>query len=178
MEGITEGGRLFVRGPNVMAGYLLPETPGKVVPPHDGWHDTGDIVTIDDDGFIAINGRAKRFAKIAGEMVSLASVEALAGEVWPGAQSIAVALPHEKKGEQVVLLTEAADADARALSQHAKSKGVGEIMVPKTVIHVDAIPLLGTGKTDLGGAKKLAEKLFGKAGGKKSAGRKSRGKAA
>jgi acyl-[acyl-carrier-protein]-phospholipid O-acyltransferase/long-chain-fatty-acid--[acyl-carrier-protein] ligase len=178
VEGVDEGGRLHVRGPNVMLGYLKVDNPGVIQPPEEGWHDTGDIVTIDDHGFIAINGRAKRFAKIAGEMVSLASVEALAGEVWPGAQCIAVALPHEKKGEQVILLSEAEDADARTLSQHAKSKGIGEIMVPKTVLSVEAIPMLGTGKMDLGGAKKLAEDLFGKAGGKKAPARKSRSKAA
>ena len=107
-----------------------------------------------------------------GEMVSLAAVEALAGEVWPDALSVAVALPHEKKGEQVVLLSEAPDADPRTLSLHARSKGVPEIMVPKTVFTVDAIPMLGTGKTDLGGAKKLAEELFGKGT------KKRRGKAA
>ncbi len=161
IEGVDEGGRLHVRGPNVMLGYLKVDRPGVIEPPQDGWHDTGDIVTIDDAGFITINGRAKRFAKIGGEMVSLAAVEALAGEVWPGAQCVAVALPHQKKGEQIILLTEAEDANARALSQHAKSRGIGEIMVPKTVIPVEAVPMLGTGKMDLGGAKALAEELFG-----------------
>ncbi len=162
VDGVEEGGRLQVRGPNVMLGYLKVEKPGVIQPPEDGWHDTGDIVAIDDDGFISINGRAKRFAKIGGEMVSLAAIEALAGEAWPEALSVAVALPHEKKGEQVVLLSEAPDADPRTLSLHAKSKGVAEIMVPKTVFTVDAIPMLGTGKTDLAGARALAEDLFGK----------------
>jgi acyl-[acyl-carrier-protein]-phospholipid O-acyltransferase/long-chain-fatty-acid--[acyl-carrier-protein] ligase len=171
VEGVDDGGRLHVRGPNVMLGYLKVDNPGVIQPPEDGWHDTGDIVAIDEDGFIAINGRAKRFAKIGGEMVSLAAVEALAGEVWPEAQSIAVALPHEKKGEQVVLLSEAANAEPRALSLHARAKGIGEIMVPRTVYSVDAIPMLGTGKMDLGGAKVLAEELFGKGSGKSRRGK-------
>ena len=83
VEGVDEGGRLYVSGPNVMLGYLRADQPGVLEPPPDGWHDTGDIVAIDEQGFIAIKGRAKRFAKVGGEMVSLAAVEMLAAELWP-----------------------------------------------------------------------------------------------
>ena len=87
VEGVDDGGRLFVKGPNVMLGYLRADNPGVLEPPPSGWHDTGDIVTIDKQGFIAIKGRAKRFAKVAGEMISFAAVEALASELWPDALS-------------------------------------------------------------------------------------------
>ena len=83
VDGVEDGGRLFVDGPNVMLGYLRADKPGVLEPPPDGWHDTGDIVTIDEQGFVTIKGRAKRFAKVGGEMVSLAAVEMLAGDLWP-----------------------------------------------------------------------------------------------
>src|SRR5204862_4189172 len=93
VEGVEDGGRLWVRGPNVMLGYLKAENPGVLEPPPEGWHDTGDIVTIDERGFIRIKGRAKRFAKVGGEMVSLAAVEALAADLWPQTPSAVVATP-------------------------------------------------------------------------------------
>lgn len=148
VEGITEGSRLHVRGPNVMLGYMLADAPGELRPPKDGWYDTGDIVSIDEDGFVRIVGRAKRFAKVAGEMVSLTAVEAAAAELWPDAQHAAVALPDDRKGEQVVLVTEQADATRAALAAHGRSTGRGEIMTPRDVIVVDRLPLLGTGKID------------------------------
>ena len=113
VPGVAEGGRLSVRGPNVMLGYLRAENPGVLEPPPGGWHDTGDIVTIDAEGFITIKGRAKRFAKIAGEMVSLAAVETLAHDVWPDAESAVVALPDARKGERLVLVTTQAGAERR-----------------------------------------------------------------
>ena len=83
VEGIPNAGRLFVKGPNVMLGYIKPDKPGKIHPPEGGWHDTGDVVSIDEEGFIAIKGRLKRFAKIGGETVSLAVVESIASALWP-----------------------------------------------------------------------------------------------
>lgn len=148
VPGIDEGGRLFIRGPNVMAGYYLADRPGDLAPPHEGWHDTGDIVTIDEEGFVTICGRAKRFAKIGGEMVSLPAVEGYAAAVWPEAQSAVVTRPDAKKGEQLVLYTTAQDADARALQKWAKANGVTELMVPREIRVIEALPVLGTGKID------------------------------
>ena len=96
-----------------MLGYLRAENPGVLEPPPDGWHDTGDIVTIDEQGFITIKGRAKRFAKIGGEMISLAAVETLAGELWPDALSAVATVPDARKGERLILVTQKKDADAQ-----------------------------------------------------------------
>ena len=148
MPGIAEGGRLVVRGPNVMLGYLRDSAPGVIEAPQDGWYDTGDIVTVDADRYVTIQGRAKRFTKIAGEMVSLGAAETLAAQIWPGAQHAVLAVPDARKGEQLVLLTTEAGADARALLMEARSRGVPELQVPRTVRVVPRIPVLGSGKTD------------------------------
>jgi acyl-[acyl-carrier-protein]-phospholipid O-acyltransferase/long-chain-fatty-acid--[acyl-carrier-protein] ligase len=146
VEGIKGGGKLYVRGPNVMAGYLGPA--GEIEPPVDGWHDTGDVVSITDDGWVKILGRVKRFAKVGGEMVSLTAAEDLATAVWPEGRHAVVALPDAKKGERLVLVTDRRDATAGPLVDHAKSIGAPEIAVPKKIIKVPEIPVLGTGKTD------------------------------
>jgi acyl-[acyl-carrier-protein]-phospholipid O-acyltransferase/long-chain-fatty-acid--[acyl-carrier-protein] ligase len=159
VPGIEEGGRLSVRGPNVMLGYLRAENPGVLEPLVGGWHDTGDIVTIDAAGFIAIKGRAKRFAKIAGEMVSLSAVEAMAAALWPQAMSVAVSIPDARKGERIVLLTTQKDAERSAMQRHAKTVGASELAVPADVRVVGNVPLLGSGKTDYVGATKLANEL-------------------
>ncbi len=148
VEGMDQGGRLFVRGPNVMQGYLLADKPGQLIQPNDGWHDTGDIVTIDGGGYISIRGRVKRFAKLGGEMVSLAVVENCAGVVWPDYLHAAVTLPDDKKGEQIVLMTECPDPERSLLLSWAQSHGVAELAVPKKIFSIDAIPILGTGKVD------------------------------
>ncbi len=164
VPGIAQGGRLLVRGPNVMLGYLLHDRPGELVPPSAeagaGWYDTGDIVRIDEDGFVWIQGRAKRFAKVGGEMVSLTSVEDLAARTWPGAQHAAVSLPDAQKGEQIVLVTNVAGARRAALLQQAKVEGIGELNVPRHVFAVREIPLLGTGKSDYPAVSGLARSLL------------------
>jgi acyl-[acyl-carrier-protein]-phospholipid O-acyltransferase/long-chain-fatty-acid--[acyl-carrier-protein] ligase len=148
VPGIAEGGRLFIRGPNVMAGYYLADAPGELAPPADGWHDTGDIVTIDEAGFVVIRGRAKRFAKIGGEMVSLPAVEALAAGIWPEAAHAVVTRPDAKKGEQLVLFTTAAHATPKALQDWGKAQGAAELTIPRDIRVLDALPVLGTGKVD------------------------------
>ena len=163
VPGIEEGGRLYVRGPNVMLGYYRAENPGVLEPPANGWHDTGDIVTIDAQGFIAIKGRAKRFAKIAGEMVSLSAVEALSAELWPQLITVVVSLPDPRKGEHLALLTTDAACTREAFSQFARRKGATELMVPADILVVDKIPLLGSGKPDYVAALAAAkEKLAAK----------------
>jgi acyl-[acyl-carrier-protein]-phospholipid O-acyltransferase/long-chain-fatty-acid--[acyl-carrier-protein] ligase len=148
VPGIAEGGRLFVHGPNVMLGYLRAEAPGVLQPPDGGWYDTGDIVEFDAEGFVTIKGRAKRFAKVAGEMVPLGTVEDLASRVWPSAVHAVVALPDPKRGEQVVLVTEQGDAARAALAAAARDAGLPEIFVPRAIVPVASVPILGTGKID------------------------------
>jgi acyl-[acyl-carrier-protein]-phospholipid O-acyltransferase/long-chain-fatty-acid--[acyl-carrier-protein] ligase len=139
-----------------MLGYIKPDVPGKIVPPPGGWHDTGDVVSIDEDGFIAIRGRLKRFAKIGGETVSLAVVENVAAALWPDNAHAAVAVPDGRKGEQIVLLTDAKEARREELIVWARNHGVSELSVPRRVVIVDSIPLLATGKTDYVTVQKMA----------------------
>ncbi len=148
VPGIDGGGKLTVSGPNVMLGYLRAENPGVLERPENGVYDTGDIVSIDEDGFITIKGRVKRFAKIAGEMVSLGAAEQLADKCWPEAENAVVALPDPRKGEMLVLATTQEDADRKTLSAFAKEEGLAELMVPRVIKHIEKIPVLGTGKTD------------------------------
>jgi acyl-[acyl-carrier-protein]-phospholipid O-acyltransferase/long-chain-fatty-acid--[acyl-carrier-protein] ligase len=148
VPGVEHGGRMYVRGPNVMLGYLRAEHPGVLERPPEGWHDTGDIVTIDPEGFITIRGRAKRFAKVGGEMISLAAVEMLAAELWPDALSGVATVPDPRKGERLILVTTKKDPSRSDLVQFARSRGASEMMVPAEVLIVEKLPLLGSGKID------------------------------
>ncbi len=125
-------------------------------PPDGGWYDTGDIVAIDADGFVTIKGRAKRFAKVAGEMVPLGAVEEFVDKVWPDAAHAVVAIPDDKRGEQVVLVTDQKDAARAALLAAAREAGVPEMFVPRAIVKVAQVPILGTGKIDYVSAGKLA----------------------
>ncbi len=164
VPGLDEGARLHVCGPNIMKGYLLHDRPGELVPPAsscgEGWYDTGDIVTIDEDGFVTIKGRVKRFAKIGGEMVSLAQVEALAHDCWPEAEHVAVTLSDARKGEQIVLLTTQPGAVRGELLTVARGCGAGELLLPRKVVVIDRIPVLGTGKTDYRSAQRHVERVL------------------
>jgi acyl-[acyl-carrier-protein]-phospholipid O-acyltransferase/long-chain-fatty-acid--[acyl-carrier-protein] ligase len=161
IEGIEDAGQLHVSGPNIMQGYLLSNNPGKLVTPESkfgkGWYDTGDIVNIDEDGFISIRGRSKRFAKVSGEMGSLTAVEAHAAKAWPDAQHASTSLSDPKKGEQVILLTTQKNANSKQLSISAE--GVHAISLPKKIFVVNAIPVFATGKINYPEVTKLAESL-------------------
>ena len=148
VPGIEDAGRLHVKGPNVMLGYYRAEKPGVLEPTPEGWHDTGDIVHIDANKFITIKGRAKRFAKIGGEMVSLAGVEQMLASLWPDDMIAVVAAPDARKGERLILVTAKQDAGRAAVQAHLKAAGATEIMMPSEIMLVDALPLLGSGKMD------------------------------
>lgn len=159
VPGIEKGGRMLVKGPNVMQGYLSPSKPGQLQKLADGWHDTGDIVVQDEDGFLTIKGRLKRFAKIGGEMVSLAVVENCASTLWREHDHAAAVLPDKRKGEQIVLLTTFPKADRSDLQRWAQDHGVNELALPRKIFQVQAIPVLGTGKMDIGAVQKLAAEI-------------------
>ncbi|MDB5469676.1 MAG: acyl-acyl carrier protein synthetase, partial [Caulobacter sp.] len=156
VDGIPGGGKLLIRGPNIMAGYLRED--GGVDAPPGGWHDTGDVVSIDDNGtWITIKGRVKRFAKIGGEMVSLTAAEDLAAAVWPNERHAVIAMPDSKKGEKLLLVTDRRDAAVDALLQHAQSIGAPELAVPRKILKVQEVPVLGTGKTDYVAIQRMAD---------------------
>jgi len=152
IEGVKKGGELVVRGDNVMMGYMKIDDPGKVVPLKDGWYETGDIVELDEDGFVFITDRLKRFAKLAGEMVSLTQVENLVKEAFAKDGELdvkAVAVPDDVKGEKIVIVSTNPDLDLSRVADYAKRQKVSELYVPKTHMYMKEIPVLKTGKTDL-----------------------------
>ena len=148
VPGVEDGGRLYVKGGNIMAGYLRESAPGVLEAPQGGWYDTGDMVRVDEDGFVFILGRVKRFAKIAGEMISLTAVETQINALWPGKTHAVVNIPDDKKGEQLVLFTTQKDAERTALLAYFKEKGLSELAVPKDIRITEEIPLMGSGKVD------------------------------
>ena len=157
LSGVAGGGKLLVKGPNVMKGYLLSDNPGVLQPPPDGWYDTGDIVDMDADGYLAIKGRVKRFAKVAGEMVSLETVEQIANLAAPGSQHAASTQADAQRGENIILFTTDAGLTREALQSAARELGSPELAVPRKLVLVKELPLLGTGKTDYVRLKQMAE---------------------
>lgn len=151
VDGIETGGELVVKGPNVMAGYIFADNPGVLVPPHNGWYHTGDVVDIDDIGFITIKDRIKRFAKVGGEMVSLKAIENMINEAFIGKDEFCcgvVAIPHEQKGEQIVVVTNETTLTMDMLRDFIKKNGYPELYMPRQIIYKDKIPTSATGKVD------------------------------
>jgi len=147
VEGIAQGGRLEVRGPNVMLGYLKADRPG-VIQPQGEWYDTGDIVDIDVEGYITILGRAKRFAKVSGEMVSLTAVEDLAHAAAPEFMHAAIAIADDQRGEQIVLITESRELTRDHLMAALKAQAGQGLLLPRQIVFMESIPRLGNGKVD------------------------------
>lgn len=157
VPGINSGGLLSVRGPNVMLGYYLFDNPGVIQAPADSWYNTGDIVEIDSDGFVFIKGRVKRFAKVAGEMVSLEMVENIANLASPQHQHAATTQADAQRGENIILFTTDAALNRENLGKSAKELGSPELAIARKIVVITELPLLGTGKTDYVTLKKMAE---------------------
>ena len=152
VDGIESGGELCVKGPNVMMGYFMPEKPGELLPPKDGWYHTGDVVDVDEIGFFTIKDRIKRFAKIGGEMVSLNAVQDMVLDATKdmGAEYSygVVSVPHESKGEQIVLVTNNRQVTSSLLHDYVKANGMSELYLPRMILYHEKLPMFATGKAD------------------------------
>ncbi|MCQ2734654.1 MAG: AMP-binding protein, partial [Alphaproteobacteria bacterium] len=152
VDGIATGGELCVKGPNVMLGYYMPDNPGVLVPPTNGWYHTGDVVDIDEIGFLTIKDRIKRFAKIGGEMVSLNAVQDMVisatAEMGPDYNYGVISVPHESKGEQIVLVTNNTAVTSALLHEYVKANGMSELYLPRIILYHDKLPVFATGKSD------------------------------
>lgn len=163
VPGIDHGGLLHVKGPNVMMGYYLYDHPGVLQPTHSelgaGWYNTGDIVDVDREGFIHIVGRVKRFAKVAGEMVSLEVVEQIASHASPEHPHAASTQLDRQRGESILLFTTDLTLNREDLQAAARALGLPEISVARKIINVAELPLLGSGKIDYVTLKRIAESI-------------------
>lgn len=161
VPGIEHGGVLHVRGPNLMLGYYTHERPGVVQPPRsavgEGWYDTGDVVDVDEDGYVTVVGRVKRFAKIAGEMIALETVERIAARASPGHAHAATIETVHGSGESTALFTTDPQLNRSALHHAAREIGAPDLAVARRVVHLAELPLLGSGKTDYVRLRRMAE---------------------
>ena len=148
VEGIDDGGKLIIKGPNLMLGYMKADRPGQLQTRESDWHDTGDIVNIDKDGFIAIKGRVKRFAKIAGEMISLTMIESIVNSLAPDDDHAAVSIPDKKRGEKVILVTTSVELKKSQILEAIRERGQSDLLAPSAIEMVNEVPLLGSGKID------------------------------
>ncbi|MES2142390.1 MAG: acyl-[ACP]--phospholipid O-acyltransferase [Pseudomonadota bacterium] len=161
---IRGGGRLLVSGPNIMLGYLNSDQPGEIIPPSHGWYDTGDIVEVDANGYLSIKDRAKRFAKISGEMISLTAIENAIYDLWPDKHHAVLNIPDTKKGEQLILVTDYKMATRNALLKLFQEKGLSELSLPRRLYFIEVMPLLGSGKVNYMEVKAWLENSFDKSG--------------
>jgi len=170
VPGLAGAGVLHVRSANVMSGYLLEDRPGELQPPRAvfgaGWYDTGDVASMDGDGFLHILGRVRRFAKVAGEMVSLELVERIAAAASPDHQHAAMAVREAGRGESVLLLSEDPRLRREQLLEAARALGAPELAIPRRVVHVEALPLLGSGKKDYVRLRRMAEEAASQGAGR------------
>jgi acyl-[acyl-carrier-protein]-phospholipid O-acyltransferase / long-chain-fatty-acid--[acyl-carrier-protein] ligase len=156
---LTETGILLLRGANVFGGYLKDEAKTAAVF-KDGWLVTGDLARFDEAGFLHIEGRLSRFAKIAGEMIPLATIEqniadGFGWEQLDGPKAVMVSVPDPARGEALVLLT-TEEVTSDAVRDTLTLAGLPNLWVPKTILWVESIPMLGTGKVDLKTCRDLA----------------------
>ena len=151
----AQRGLLALRGGNLVAGYLGEQAKEKF---RDGWYITGDVVRLDNAGFLFLEGRVSRFSKIGGEMVSHAAVEEAIAEAFSGqpGQDCVVGVPCPDKGEELILLT-TRSIDREALRRNLASRAFPNLWIPRTVIQVFQLPALASGKLDLAACLKLAE---------------------
>lgn len=161
VPGISVGARLFVRGPNVMLGYLDPKTQGTIIPFTDDWYDTGDLARIDKDGFVTVTGRVKRFAQIGAEMVSLEAVEGYALSLWPEGSHAAIARAGD--GEAIVLVTDENKAERTDFAAWVRAHDVSRLAIPHRIVLVRKLPLLATGKPDYSAVRQIVRKKLGDA---------------
>ncbi len=157
VDGIEDGGKLIIKGPNLMLGYMKADQPGILQPRETDWHDTGDIVDIDKDGFVAIKGRVKRFAKIAGEMISLTMIESLVNPLAPDDDHAVVSIPDKRKGEKIILITTSVDLERGKILETIRKRGHSDLLAPSAIEVVNNIPLLGSGKIDYARAKAMVQ---------------------
>jgi len=164
---LGQAGLLLVKGPNVMMGYLgRPDLTAKVM--HEGWYITGDIAALDEDGFLAITDRLSRFSKIGGEMIPHIKIEeALHAAAELTTQSFAVtAVPDEAKGERIIVLHTLSEEKLKETLAKLPYTGLPNLWTPRpdSYYHLEALPVLGTGKLDLRQIKEIARNLSEKSG--------------
>ena len=162
VDGIAEGGSLCVKGSNIMLGYMTSDRPTELIRPVGGWFDTGDVVQVDNMGFFYIKGRLRRFAKIAGEMVSLPMIELLIKDAYPdiSMEVAAISVPHPTKGEQIIVVTTSHKVTLSEVSPFIQQRGFSEIYIPKEIIYKREIPSLASGKRDYVTLQKQVIEIF------------------